>query len=136
VTASAAAISAVYGIGYAVTRTGEPAPQQAETPMSRDLHVLPVAPPRGATFTDGEWPGHAVNEFGQLDVSVTVAGGRISAVRITRSTLYYPLSEIAGLPGTVVRTQATDLPVVSGATGSWQDFVAAVRLALQPAVHT
>jgi uncharacterized protein with FMN-binding domain len=134
VAASAAAVSAVYGIGYAVVRAATP-PEQAKTALSRDALALPLAPPRGARFADGVWPGHAVNEFGRLDVAVTVRSGRITAVAITACTTYYPVSYVAGLPSEVVRTQSTDLAVVSGATGSWQDFTAAVRLALEPAVR-
>lgn len=76
VAVSAAAISAVYGLGYAVTESG-----------------------------------------------------------ITRCTTFFPQSHVAGLPDEVISTQATSLAVVSGATGSWQDFVAATRFALTAATH-
>jgi uncharacterized protein with FMN-binding domain len=81
------------------------------------------------------YPGTATNEFGTIAVEVTVARGRISAVRITRCTTFFPQSYVAGLPDKVISTQATNLAVVSGATGSWQDFVAATRFALTAATH-
>lgn len=131
-----AAISAVYGLGYAVT---ESAPGSSTAiPRSGAMRVslnLPDAPPAGTRFVDGAYPGTATNEFGTIAVEVTVARGRISAVRITRCTTFFPQSYVAGLPDKVISTQATNLAVVSGATGSWQDFVAATRFALTAATH-
>lgn len=133
---SAAAISAVYGIGYAVTQPGPDA--TASIPRSGDVRLslnLPDAPPPGATFVDGVYPGTASNEFGTIAVEVTIAGGRIDTVRISRCTTFFPQSYVDGLPDKVVSTQSTHLAVVSGATGSWQDFVAATRFALNAATH-
>ncbi|HJP76905.1 MAG TPA: hypothetical protein VJ914_21735 [Pseudonocardiaceae bacterium] len=136
VAVSAAAISAVYGIGYAVTQPGsEPAPG---IPRSGDVRLslnLPDGPPAGATFVDGVYHGSASNEFGTIEVAVTIASGRVSAVRISRCTTFFPQSYVDGLPDKVVSTQSTHLAVVSGATGSWQDFVAATRFALTAATH-
>jgi uncharacterized protein with FMN-binding domain len=131
---SAVAISAAYGIGYAVT--DEPATRAV--PRSGDVRVslnLPDAPPPGATFVDGVYPGSASNEFGTIEVEVTIVGGRIDTVRISRCTTFFPQSYVDGLPDKVVSTQSTNLAVVSGATGSWQDFVAATRFALTAATH-
>ena len=131
---SAAAISAVYGIGYAVTQPVASATRAI--PRSGDVRVslnLPDAPPPGARFVDGVYPGTASNEFGTIEVEVTIAGGRIDMVRIGRCTTFFPQSYVDGLPDAVVRTQSTNLAVVSGATGSWQDFVAATRFALSAA---
>lgn len=133
---STAAISAVWGIGYAVTRTEPDA--AASIPRSGDVRVsmnLPDAPPPGSVFVDGVYPGTARNEFGTIAVAVTVAGGKIAKVRITRCTTFFPQSYVDGLPDEVVSTQSTNLAVVSGATGSWQDFVAATRFALSAAIH-
>jgi uncharacterized protein with FMN-binding domain len=136
VAVSAAAISAVYGIGYAVTQPVTAATRPV--PRSGDVRVslnLPDAPPSGAKFVDGVYPGTASNEFGTIEVEVAIAGGRIDTVRISRCTTFFPQSYVAGLPDKVVATQSTSLAVVSGATGSWQDFVAATRFALTAATH-
>lgn len=133
---SAAAIGAVYGIGYAVTQPGADA--TPAIPRSGDVRLslnLPDAPPPGSTFADGVYPGTASNEFGTIAVELTIAGGRIAQVRISRCTTFFPQSYVDGLPDKVVSTQSTNLAVVSGATGSWQDFVAATRFALSAATH-
>jgi uncharacterized protein with FMN-binding domain len=133
---SAAAISAVYGIGYAVTDS--PTGTGANVARSGAVRLslsLPDAPRAGARLFDGVYPGTATNEFGTIAVEVTIARGRISTVRITRCSTFFPESYVAGLPGKVISTQATNLAVVSGATGSWQDFVAATRFALTAATR-
>jgi uncharacterized protein with FMN-binding domain len=133
---SAAAISAVYGIGYAVTQPD--AAGSPTIPRSGDVRLslnLPDAPPPGAKFLDGVYPGTASNEFGTIAVEVTIAGGRVDTVRISSCTTFFPQSYVDGLPDKVVSTQSTNLAVVSGATGSWQDFVAATRFALTAATH-
>ena len=136
VAVSAAAISAAYGLGYAVTEPATDA--NASIPRSGSVRLslnLPDAPPAGAQFVDGVYPGTATNEFGTIAVEVSIARGRIGAVRITRCTTFFPQSYVDGLPDKVISTQATNLAVVSGATGSWQDFVAATRFALTAATH-
>jgi uncharacterized protein with FMN-binding domain len=133
---STAAISVVYGIGYAVTQTEQDV--ASVIPRSGDVRVsmnLPDAPPPGSVFMDGVYPGTATNEFGTIAVAVTITGGRIAHVRITKCSTFFPQSYVDGLPDRVVSTQSTNLAVVSGATGSWQDFVAATRFALSAATH-
>lgn len=128
--------AAVYGIGYALSQP--PASATRAIPRSGDVRVslnLPDAPPPGARFVDGVHPGTASDEFGTIEVEVAIARGRIGTVRISRCTTLFPQSYVAGLPDEVVRTQPTNLAVVSGATGGWQDFVAATRFALTAATH-
>jgi uncharacterized protein with FMN-binding domain len=66
-------------------------------------------------------------------VSVQVQGGRIANVTITRSTLQYPLRDIANLPAEVVERQSAQVDIVSRATYSSQAFRAAVAQALASA---
>jgi uncharacterized protein with FMN-binding domain len=66
-------------------------------------------------------------------VQVQVAGGRISNVSITRSTLQYPLRDIAGLPQEVVDRQSAQVDVISRATYSSTAFRQAVTQALSSA---
>jgi uncharacterized protein with FMN-binding domain len=65
---------------------------------------------------------------------LTVANGRIGSVSITRSTLQYPVRDIAGLPGQVVQRQTAQVDIVSGATYSSQAFRTAVSQALAQAM--
>ena len=66
-------------------------------------------------------------------VSVTVEGGKITNVQITRSTLQYPLRDIANLPGEVVQRQSANVDIVSRATYSSMAFRGAVTQALSAA---
>jgi uncharacterized protein with FMN-binding domain len=66
-------------------------------------------------------------------VNVDVQSGRISTVTITRSTLQYPLRDIAGLPDQVVQRQSAQVDIVSRATYSSQAFRTAVSQALSKA---
>jgi uncharacterized protein with FMN-binding domain len=126
---SAVAIAMAYEAGHLLV-TGPDDPTRAVAPAS----LLP--PAQAGQYRDGTYTGRARNVYGAVEVAVTVAGGRISAVRIVSCTTYYPPSYLDGLPDKVIAAQSADLPVVSGATGSWQDFTAAVQQALVRAAGT
>jgi uncharacterized protein with FMN-binding domain len=120
---SAAAIAMTYEAGYLLV-TGPVGPARTVSPAS----LLP--PAQAGQYRDGTYTGRARNVYGIVEVEVTVAGGDITAVRIVDCTTFYPPSYLDGLPDKVIAAQSADLPVVSGATGSWQDFTAAVQQAL------
>jgi uncharacterized protein with FMN-binding domain len=124
---SAAAITAVYAAGYLLVTS--------DLVVAFPSTMIEQLSPSGQAgeYRDGTYTGTASNQFGSVTVAVTIAAGRISQVEITRSDTFYPQSYIDGLPDQVVRTQSADVPVVSGATASWQDFVRAVLQALRQA---
>jgi uncharacterized protein with FMN-binding domain len=68
-----------------------------------------------------------------VTASVTIAGGSISNVQITKVTTKYPMSRIASLPAQVVKNQSANVNVISGATYSSQAFKQAVQTALAQA---
>jgi len=84
-------------------------------------------------FRDGTYTGQGSSRRGDVWVSVQVQGGRIANVSITRSTLQYPLRDIAGLPSQVVQRQTAQVDIVSRATYSSQAFRQAVSQALSKA---
>ena len=85
-------------------------------------------------YLDGTYSGSAANQIGAVSVSVTVHGGKIANVQITSCYTHYPESYIDPvLPDYVVAHQTTQIPVVSGATLSTEDFYYAVVQALQQA---
>lgn len=122
---SAAAIVMTYGAGYLLI-TGPVGPEQVQQARQRLL----TPPARSGHYRDGTWTGAASNVFGGVEVAVTITGGRIRQVQITRCTTFYPQTYIDGLPAKIVAAQSADVAVVSGATGSWQDLTAAVQQAL------
>lgn len=131
ITVSAAVIGAIYAGGYAVAQSG------GLVGFARPLSSTPLslAPPaRPGRFRDGTYSGTGTNMYGTVDVKVAIESGRIGQVSITGCDTFFSQGFIDGLPALVVHAQSADVPVVSGATASWQDFVMAVQDALNQAV--
>jgi uncharacterized protein with FMN-binding domain len=84
-------------------------------------------------YKDGTFTGAGTSRRGGFEVAVTVQGGRITNVALTRVTTQYPASRIAGLPAQVVARQSAQVDRVSGATYSVQAFQQAVQEALAQA---
>ncbi|HEY2596297.1 MAG TPA: FMN-binding protein [Chloroflexota bacterium] len=84
-------------------------------------------------YTNGTYSATGNSALGSVTVSLTVAGGKISNVQITRVTTKFPMSRIASLPAQVVSKQSANVNGVSGATYSSQAFKQAVQLALTQA---
>jgi uncharacterized protein with FMN-binding domain len=85
-------------------------------------------------YLDGTYSGSAANQIGAVAVNVTIQAGKIANVQITSCYTHYPQSYIDPvLPDYVVAHQTTQIPVVSGATLSTEDFYYAVVQALQSA---
>jgi uncharacterized protein with FMN-binding domain len=120
---------AIYAVGYSAADTGGVlafSRSQAE----RDL--TPLAGP--GRYRDGLYSGSASNMYGTVTVELTILSGRIRHLSITGCSTFFPQTYIDGLPPEVLRAQSANVPLVSGATGSWQDFVQAVQEALGSAV--
>ena len=83
-----------------------------------------------ATYKDGTFSGSGTSRFGDVQVAVTVVGGKISNVALTKVTTKYPASRIAALPGQVIARQTAQVDNVSGATASATAFRTAVQAAL------
>jgi len=113
---------------------------QPTSPAVQRIAPQPTAPPAPtvsqqaqAALKDGTFTGQGSSRRGDVWVSVQVQSGRIADVTITRSTLQYPLRDIAGLPSQVVQRQSAQVDIVSRATYSSQAFRQAVSQALSKA---
>ena len=149
---SASAVAAIYMAGYLRTQAADAsiAAAAAVAPTA----VVAAAPPRTVPtpqptpapapagnaivrntgqYKDGTYTGQGTSRRGDVWVSVQVQGGRISNVTITRSTLQYPLRDIANLPQEVIDRQTPQVDNVSRATYSSQAFKGAVSQALAAA---
>jgi uncharacterized protein with FMN-binding domain len=116
----------------ATTSTATTAPAQA---VSSTVTSAQQTTSQSATgYTDGTYTGQGTSRRGDVWVQVQVTGGRIANVTITRSTLQYPLRDIAALPQQVVQRQSAQVDLVSRATYSSQAFRGAVSQALASAV--
>ena len=125
----------------AAVAVGAPAPTATTAPSAPQAVVsrptataqptaLPATTGAQAQLKDGTYSGQGTSRRGDVWVSVQVLGGRISNVTITRSTLQYPLRDIAGLPAEVVQRQTSQVDIVSRATYSSMAFRGAVTQAL------
>ncbi len=148
---SSAAIITVYGVGFvrtgspsigagtssppavAATSAAQPPATNAATAIARAVASATAAPITSVLYRDGTYTGAGSNRFGGIDVAVTIKGGGITDVAITRATTRYPAARIARLPGQVVDRQGTDVDFVTGATYSSRAFRDAVTQALAQA---
>ncbi len=143
-----AAIVAVYAAGYALTEhvtptAGQTPPAIGATVPAPDAataiaqSMAAEAPPGGPlgdqAYRDGTYAGTGRAGRGQIAVKVTIDGGKVTGVKITHSTTYFPTSQISRLPGEVVKNQSADIDFVSGATQSSLAFRNAVAAALAQA---
>ena len=117
------------GTGTSST-TSSPAAPTATTPPRPTATATKAA--TGA-YKDGKYTGEGNSRRGGFDVAVTVAGGRITNVQITRAFTEYPASRVSALPGQVLSRQSAQVDRVSGATYSTQAFQQAVASALSQA---
>ena len=140
---SSSAIAAIYFAGFVATRSADagipttsaadpnstPQPAATQTATATTTPSPPIVSP----YRDGTYSGTGTSRRGNVTVSVTVAGGKISNVSITSVTTQYPVSRISTLPGQVVSRQSAQVDNVSGATYSAQAFRLAVQAALAAA---
>ncbi|ACV59606.1 FMN-binding domain protein [Alicyclobacillus acidocaldarius subsp. acidocaldarius DSM 446] len=130
-----AAIAAMYGAGYVITEPYADRTLPGSAPTSPRGHAGEA---RGEApserYLDGVYRGSGSDQIGTIDVEVTIAGGRIAKVVITRCDTHYPQSDIDPvLPDEVVKAQSADVRFVSGATLSSFAFALAVQQALHQA---
>lgn len=102
----------------------------APTPAPTVAAAAPAPAAAAAPYKDGTYSGTGTSRRGDVWVNVQVQGGQITSVTITRSTLQYPLRDIANLPSQVVQRQSAQVDTVSRATYSSMAFRSAVTQAL------
>ena len=109
--------------------TATPAPA-APPPMSPSAEVLLG----GTELRDGTFLGWGSSRHGDIQASVTILSGRITAVSIAQCRTRYSCDVIAHLPGKVLKDQTPEkLNNVSGATQSVDAFYYAVVDAMSKA---
>lgn len=85
------------------------------------------------SYKDGTFTGTGTNQYGTVSVQVTIQSHKITSVKITNVQTHYPEQAITSLPNEVIAQQSSNVDIVSGATGSSEDFINAVSQALQNA---
>ncbi len=101
---------------------------RATTTPTATLPASPVA------YKDGAYEGVGRSRRGDVEVTVTIQGGRITRVSLDTVTTQYPVRYIAGLPAQVIARQSANVDLISGATISVGAFRTAVQQALAQAL--
>lgn len=85
-----------------------------------------------AEFADGTYTGSGAGLMGQIDVTVTVSGGKITNIEVTNQSETAGVSDPAfeGIPQAIIDSQSCDVDVVSGATYTSKGLIEAVKDAL------
>jgi uncharacterized protein with FMN-binding domain len=134
---SSSAIAAIYFAGFAATRAADAGAVSVATAVPTTATISSSTGASGAPtvspYKDGTFSGTGTSRRGNITVAVTIAGGRITNVSLTRVATEYPASAVASLPAQVVANQSAQVNGTSGATYSAQAFRGAVQAALQHA---
>ena len=91
------------------------------------------APARAVGWKDGTYSGWGTSRHGDVEATVIIENGRITAAAISRCLTRYSCSWIAHLQPQVVERQSPEVDNVSGATESANAFYYAVVEALKAA---
>jgi uncharacterized protein with FMN-binding domain len=89
--------------------------------------------PQAPQYKDGTYSGWGTSRHGDIETTVTIAGGRITSAVITQCLTRYSCSWVSHLQGQVVTRQSAEVDYVSGATQSANAFYYAVVQALSKA---
>jgi uncharacterized protein with FMN-binding domain len=115
-----------------------PAPPPPAPPASRP--ALPTAAVANAdstsgkgTWKDGTYTGWGTSRHGDIEATVIIEGGKITAAAISRCLTRYSCSWIAHLQPQVAQRQSPEIDNVSGATDSANAFYYAIVEALKHA---
>ncbi|KYP81354.1 FMN-binding protein [Ferroacidibacillus organovorans] len=108
--------------------------KKGNTKSSTSTNTAKKPAAKAAQYKDGVFTGVASNPYGGLSLAVTIAHGKIAAVKITSYTMHYPQSVIdPQLPQEAVQMQTWRIYIVSGATASTYNFAEAMYQALNKA---
>jgi len=124
--------------GGSKTASTSPAKSSSSSTTTKTVSKKSTTPTVNTThkYLDGTYTGSAENRIGMVSVAVSIQSDKIANVQITACDTHYPQSYIDPvLPDYVVSNQTTQIPVVSGATLSTEDFYYAVVQALSQAAN-
>lgn len=112
------------------------APTVAGTSTPPSISTATSAPKTASAagkYRDGSYVGLGRSRHGNIEVTIAVQGGKITAAKISQCLTRYPCSMISTLPGEIVAQQSATVDFVSGATDSSTAFKDAVANALTKA---
>jgi len=113
--------------------TTETSNAAAATPAANEAAPAQLAVPPQPQYQDGTFIGWGSCRHGDIQASVTIESGRITAAAIEKCWTRYSCSWVSHLPGQVISRQSAEVDYVSGATQSGNAFYYAVVDALAKA---
>jgi uncharacterized protein with FMN-binding domain len=131
--------------GTADVATSRPAPATPAAPggqpsPSRSRTVRPTTPSRATGgLRDGTFAGNrSTNQYGTIQVTITVSGGRMTAVAVSYPTTPSRTADINAravprLRQGALTAQSANVSTVSGATYTSRSFIASLQSALTAA---
>jgi uncharacterized protein with FMN-binding domain len=138
--AGAPSVSGAISTSSAATAvTPMPAPVVATPPVATTPTHAPSPAPAAADsskkvkWKDGTFTGWGTSRHGDIEATVIIEGGKITAAAISRCLTRYSCSWIAHLQPQVAQRQSPEIDNVSGATDSTNAFYYAVVEALKHA---
>lgn len=105
-----------------------PAPSPVAAPPVEDTPAPAPVPPVPAPlmpkekYRDGTYTGWGSSRHGDIQATVTIEGGRITAASISQCRTRYSCSWVAHLPPQIVARQSPECDYVTGATQSANAF--------------
>jgi len=112
---------------------GEAAPATAGQPVTATATAANAGAATAVLLKDGIYQGSGMGRRGGVNISLTIASGKITSAAITSLTIHYPHNILNGLPSQVVTKQSSQVDLISGATDSSLAFRQAVTQALNKA---
>ena len=111
-----------------------PKPPEPPTVEAKPEAPPPVPlPPPAPALKDGTYYGWGTSRHGDIQASVVIEKGRITAASIAQCLTRYSCSWIAALPPQVVSRQSAEVDFITGATQSTNAFYYAILEALAKA---
>ena len=108
-------------------------PTATHAAIATTVAAAPAGAVQTGKYKDGSYTGAGTSRRGDIEVAVTVQGGKITSAEITTCGTVYSCARIAALPGQVITRQSAMVDRVSGATYSTQAYQLAVADALAQA---
>ncbi|GMV23031.1 MAG: hypothetical protein AMXMBFR57_29800 [Acidimicrobiia bacterium] len=98
------------------------APPVEDTPAPAPVPPVPAPLMPKEKYRDGTYTGWGSSRHGDIQATVTIEGGRITAASISQCRTRYSCSWVAHLPPQIVARQSPECDYVTGATQSANAF--------------
>ncbi|BAE84686.1 FMN-binding protein [Desulfitobacterium hafniense] len=123
------------GTGCGASSTAQNGNAGSKESSGRTEEAAPKEEAAGGAYKDGTYVGASQGMHGEVKVSVSVAGGKVSEVKVTEHHETEGVGSVAAeiLPAKIVDAQKPEVETVSGATVTSTAIIDGVKQALEQA---